>query len=288
MSKISDAVLDRELRKIFSQKGFDMDSETFKTLRTRLCKSLGLQEFPSEQKATLKDMIRRILNEKEEEQEEKDFSPKKRQLKDKAVLKIHEYEDKDEEEEGSNDEVSDEEEEEIFKRKEKKKAFKQKEEKNRAPESSFLPYSSDVKSLLDLGTAMRMGPNLHRGLKSMDNFERMEMLTKRLEMAGASWKGKIPSKADVLKAKQKRQRQEDMDGLDPSVILETTGRRRGAVVSYAHDIDEEEEDKDDEDEDEAVLKKSKKKAKQESGDDDDDDDDNDFDSESSSEDEFND
>jgi hypothetical protein len=221
------------------------------------------------------------LNEKEEEQE-KDFSPKKRQLKGKAIRKV-----KESEEEGSSDEVS--EEEEIPNQKKQKGAPKPKEEKKKATESSSLPYNSDVKSLLELGTAMRMGPNLHRGLKSMNNSERMKVLTERLELAGASWKGRIPSKTDVLTAKQKRQRQDDLDGLDPSVILETTGRWRGrAVVSYADDNDEEDEDE----EGDTELKKTKKKAKLDScGDDDDDvddddDDDGDFDEESSSEEEF--
>jgi hypothetical protein len=294
MSTINDAVLNRELRKIFSQKGFDINSETVKTIRAKLCKSLGLQKFPSEQKATLNELIKRILNEKEEQEDEKDSSPKKRHLKGKAIRKVQESEDEEEEDEGSNNEVSEEEEEEIFKQKKKKKiAFRPKEEKKMAPESSSLPYSADVKSLLELGTAMRMGPNLHRGLKSMDNSERMEVLTERLKMAGASWKGKIPSKTDVLRAKQKRQRQDDLDGLDPSVILETTGHRRGravvSYVSYADDKEEEEEDKEEEEEEEeeeeVELKKTKKKSKKK-GSDDDDDDDRDFDGESSSENEF--
>jgi len=88
-----------------------------------------------------------------------------------------------------------------------------------------------VKMLLELGKALHVGPTLYKGLKDMDNKnddERVEVLTEQLMLAGAvPWKGKIPTSNDILKAKIKRQREDDLGGIDTSFIIDDHGKDEG-------------------------------------------------------------
>ena len=123
-------------------------------------------------------------------------------------------------------------------------------------------YGANVHRLLDLGQAMRMGPRLHRGLKDMENPERIAVLTARLREAGATWKGKVPSPSDISKAKAERQKQDDLDGIDTSCIIEGgRSRRRGrACVNYAVDDDNDDEEVEEMDTNESS--RSRKKSRE--------------------------
>lgn len=303
---ISDDILMRELRAIFSKKGFDMNSETPKTIRARLCKSLGLETFPAEKNATLKQYMVRLVNESDEgdcaegdDEEEVTKSKKKRksleQKRKNSVAKRKATQNKKHREsEGGKGESDDEDL--IRPTKKKQKSSKHKGKKPVADEKS-VEYNQSVKSLIALGTAMRMGPSLHRGLKEMNsNSERIDALTERLRGAGASWKGKIPSKADISSAKQTRQRMDDLDGIDTSLILDSSSSGRPsrrcnrAPVNYYADMadgtdgeEEEMEEKEPTEEQSGPDNKVKKTQRKLSSSSSENDEDDDFDSESSEE-----
>jgi hypothetical protein len=133
--------------------------------------------------------------------------------------------------------------------------------KKAAPKTSSSSYSSGVQRLLSLGQAMRLGPRLHRGLKDMTSEEeRLEALTERLQEAGASWKGNLPTPQDIAKATAAKKRKDDLDGLDTSLIVEGGRRRRGAV-NYAVDVTNEDDDEEEELQDQEEKKRPRKKAK---------------------------
>ena len=88
-----------------------------------------------------------------------------------------------------------------------------------------------------------------KGLKDMDDDdERIEALTERLQDAGATWKGKYPTKHDISKAKAEKRKKDDLDGIDTSLIIDDdaggrggrrAGRRSwGAAVNYAEKYDQ--------------------------------------------------
>ncbi|CAJ1915300.1 unnamed protein product [Cylindrotheca closterium] len=154
---------------------------------------------------------------------------------------------------------------------------------------AYASYGTKVQSLLKLGQAMRFGPRLHAGLKDMqDDDERIEALTKRLQDAGATWKGIVPSTQDIQAAKAEKKRKDDLDGLDTSLIIqEGRGRRNRGSVNYAlpsaleDDEDADEKIEEEEEEVKRPTKKRKSPKKKQDDDDDDDDDDGDFQGDSS-------
>ena len=300
---VSNAKMERELRVIFSAPDFDVAGETTKSIRHKLCQALGLDEFPSEKKAVLMELMKRLVNEKQDDDDEEEEEKKEEEDED------------DEDDEVSDDEASPKKRKtspktnEPNKKKQKKAAPKS---NNTNSSSTTATYNSQVKILLELGTAMRLGPRLYKGLKEMDSDqERITCLTERLQEAGASWKGQLPSKHDIQSAKQERQRLDDLDGIDTSLILDDNdnagSRRRGrrgrgtTAVSYVEKDVVDEEDEEEEkvkatnEEAEAEEKKPPKKnntpASDGDGNDDDgndiddDDDDDDFDGPSSDEEE---
>mmetsp|Transcript_19578 Transcript_19578/g.29035 ORF Transcript_19578/g.29035 Transcript_19578/m.29035 type:complete len:268 (-) Transcript_19578:273-1076(-) len=220
MTPLSTSVLERELRSIFTSPKFDLETETVKTIRKKITKRLDLDEFPADSKQTLKKLVQRFIQEHEEannddstsksENEEKDLKPKQSPKKTKP--------------------------------KKKKTRTKKTAPTKQSSSASSLSYDSSVHALLDFGKAMGMGPNLYRGLKTMSNDEeRAAALTDRLKEAGASWRGSLPSSKDIAKAKAEKQRKNDLDGLDTSLILETSRRRKRAVVNYSTNYGDDEE-----------------------------------------------
>mmetsp|Transcript_9066 Transcript_9066/g.10472 ORF Transcript_9066/g.10472 Transcript_9066/m.10472 type:complete len:284 (-) Transcript_9066:298-1149(-) len=276
-------VFEKELRVIFFQKGFNIQTETTKTIRKSLFDRLGMQSIPSELKGVFKDLIVQLVNEQQ-------------QMRDK-------------EEDGESSEQSeissehDDSDSSAFSEKltNRKQAKKNHQKTFKRKRNSSLPASNvarsdenrDLKILYDLGKAMRVGPTLYRGLKDLSSdLERTETLTIRLKKAGASWKGRLPCTKDVENARKKRSRMDDMDGLDTSLILdnvESSGRKRRSrskIVNYS--LDDEELDEhddcvgDDQNQDSSGKQIESKNEKSAS----DSDDDVEFDDEDSSEDEF--
>ena len=131
-------------------------------------------------------------------------------------------------------------------------------------------YGDDVTSLLDMGKALRMGPRLYQGLKGMnDDNERIAALIGRLKDAGAKWKAKLPTQQDIAHAKKEKAKQDDLEGLDTSLIIESGSRRRGsrprrAPINYNVDQDDSEQ-KGDSGDDSEKEKGPKKKARTSKG-----------------------
>eukprot|EP00980_Cylindrotheca_fusiformis_P018795 scaffold6265_cov193-Cylindrotheca_fusiformis.AAC.15 len=285
-TSLTPSFLEQEIRNIFSSPSFDLEKETQKSIRKQVTKRLQLDEFPSDQKALFKELVTRLVQEKEKEQnrasslqdsddENEDPVPSKKSLTKKKLVN----------KKSTNSSSK-------TKNNSPSSSTSDSPTKKKASSSSPSSYSSDVHKLISLGQAMRLGPRLHMGLKDMaSNEERVEALTERLQEAGASWKGKIPTPHDISKAKAERQRQDDLDGLDTSLIVEEgRGRRRRGAVNYAVDIanDEEEEEEEAEEAAEPPRKKAKSpKSNEDNEEEDDDDDESDFEGdESESEAEF--
>jgi hypothetical protein len=223
--------LEEEVRAIFAAPTFDLQKETQKTIREQVTKRLGLPKFPSDQRETLKQIVTRLIQEEQQPQQQSSSS---------------------------------EEEDEPKPKKKKSQPTKGKKPKTPTSSTSSSSYSSSVQSLLQLGQAMRLGPRLHMGLKDLTNDqERIAVLTERLKEAGASWKGKLPTQQDIAKAKAEKQRKDDLDGIDTSLILGGRGRRRrrGRSVNYAVDVEEEEEEGEEEEEKREVEDAPQKKPK---------------------------
>lgn len=263
MSTLSDSKLEKGIRAILSSPSFDLNSETFKTIRAKLCKRLRLDRLPANKKGTFKDILTRIINEEEEESEDDseigESSEEEKEVKPKAAST-------------------------------KGKTKKKQTTKRKSSKPAASSYSSNVNSLLDLGKAMRMGPSLYKGLKEMDDEEQISTITERLLASGASWTGKIPTSKDVQKAKAKRQREDDLDGMDTSLIIEGGRRRRTGAVNYADNNplhnDDEEDVEFEEDECDRPPKRGKSEKIAASSDEEDNEDDEDFDDDETSEEEF--
>ena len=183
-------MLRKELKAIMAEPDFNLQAETQKTLREKLCQRLDMVEFPSSKKAMFKTLVVELIN--------------------------------------AQDEPS-------SKRREKILTSKTKEAAKKSTTAAATSnYSAVVKSLLDLGSAIRMGPRLYQGLKEMkDDEERREALTERLQQAGAKWNGKIPTAKDIAKARAEKQKQDDLEGLDTSLIIQgRRSRRARGNVNY--------------------------------------------------------
>ena len=270
--------LEKELRALLNQPDLDMQVETVKTLRTQVADRMGLPKFPSDQKDVFKNILERVIKEKEKNKKDQnnDDSDKGDDSNDE------EDEDSDHEEGASKPRQQ---------RSSNNKKNKKTTQSSGPSKKSSSSYSENVQKLLDLGNALRVGPTLYKGLKEMDDEEeQIETLTERLRSAGARWKGRFPTVRDVARAKAERQKKDDLDGLDPSLIINDEGRgsrrrSRAKAVNYAVDDDDEEEEEEEEaveqkeeSSDEEINEKPKKRAKtkQASTDDDDSDDDDDF------------
>lgn len=274
----SPSSIEREIRAIFSSPSFNLENETQKSIRKKVTKRLKLGEFPSDQKSLFKELVTRIVQEQEEEEDDES----------NGNNSLHDSDDENE------DPIPTSKPKKLRKAKvansgKVKKAAQKKStsttKSDAAPKrSSSSSCGSGVQRLLSLGQAMRLGPRLHRGLKDMSSDkERLEALTNRLQEAGASWKGDLPTPRDVANAKAEKQRKDDLDGLDTSVIVEGGRRRRGAV-NYAVDVANDE-DNEEQDEEERPRKKAKSPKTEDSSGTDEDSDDGDFGSDASEDDE---
>jgi hypothetical protein len=253
-SPLSPSFLEREIRAIFSSSSFLLENETQKSIRKQVMKRLHLDEFPSDQKDLFKQLVTRIVQEQEEEEEEEETNDKE---------SLQDSEDENEDPAPSSKPKKLQKQQKTNKTKKKKKtstSVTTTTKKTAAPKNASSSYSSGVQRLLSLGQAMRLGPRLHHGLKDMTSEEeRLEALTERLQEAGASWKGDLPTPQDIAKAMAEKKRKDDLDGLDTSLIVEG-GRRRRGTVNYAVDVTNEDDDEE-ELQDQEEKKRPRKKAK---------------------------
>ena len=111
--------------------------------------------------------------------------------------------------------------------------------------------SPTLSALYLLCSAMSAGPTMFKGLKDLESdSDRCDELASRLRSKGATFKGNKPSQHDISKAKEKTLKKKMLEGLDTSLILDSSsgrGGRGGRVsrkppVSYAESGSSEEDD----------------------------------------------
>ena len=256
---LTNAVMERELRRMLHK--FDAQNETMRSVRERLVERLGLASFPADKKAAFKQIMTRLIKEQEEEEENNKNDDDDDDIDDEENDDNDEQDSEDDDNDNddksslaeSNDNEDDEQPKKATKKRKSRPAKKPTKKKKAAAAAASTAYSKAVNSLLELGKAIRVGPSLYRGLKQLDDEdEQIDVLTERLQAAGASWKGRLPGPRDIAQAKAAKQRQDDLDGIDTSLILdEGRGGRRRARVSYVQkeqplDGDEEEEEEEEE------------------------------------------
>jgi len=126
---------------------------------------------------------------------------------------------------------------------------KQKPQKENAEEDPRL------RRLKELARAMRLGPNVYRGLQNMEADDKVETLRTRLNAKlrdkGANQVHDLPTSRDIADAKARRQRDDDLDGVDTSNILSGSKRQRGGggggrgrVVVDENQVEKQESDND--------------------------------------------
>ena len=161
-SKLSEKSLEKAIRGIIGEDGFDLEAESQKSIRRKLAERLGLDEFPASKKGLVKDLVVRIVNEEEEDEEE-----------DVGSNGDEEDDDADDDDDAVLEDSEEESEEEKPRPKRKSKAKPAKKTKKAAPKkraksspkasSATSSYGPNVKCLLELGSAMRLGPRLYKG-----------------------------------------------------------------------------------------------------------------------------
>ena len=160
-SKLSEKSLEKAIRGIIGEDGFDLEAESQKSIRRKLAERLGLDEFPASKKGLVKDLVVRIVNEEEEEDEED------------AGSNGDEDDDGDDDDDVALEDSEEESEEEKPRprrkikakpaKKAKKAAPKKRAKSSPKPSSATSSYGPNVKCLLELGSAMRLGPRLYKG-----------------------------------------------------------------------------------------------------------------------------
>ncbi|KAG5192327.1 hypothetical protein JKP88DRAFT_266214, partial [Tribonema minus] len=95
-------------------------------------------------------------------------------------------------------------------------------------------YDQALVALRAMGRAMGMGPSLYKGLKEESKRVQVTMLFRRLKDGGARFKGDVPTQTEISRAQREREKRQDMDGIDTSLIIESgTRQRRGAARAAA-------------------------------------------------------
>mmetsp|Transcript_19675 Transcript_19675/g.60632 ORF Transcript_19675/g.60632 Transcript_19675/m.60632 type:complete len:199 (+) Transcript_19675:365-961(+) len=86
------------------------------------------------------------------------------------------------------------------------------------------PEDRRLAALKKLGTAVRFGPSLVRGLKDLTNDERVREMKKRFEAKGIEFHGAAPTAEEIKSHRARKQMEIDADGMDESNII--SGKRR--------------------------------------------------------------
>lgn len=115
-----------------------------------------------------------------------------------------------------------------------KVAKRAKEAKAAAPKVAA-EESWQMKQVKAFASAARLGPTFFKGTKEMSEAEKLATLLQRIREKGISVSGKggVPSARDIAQAKRKREREDDLDGIDTSLIIDHVRRRRPAALASA-------------------------------------------------------
>ena len=87
-------------------------------------------------------------------------------------------------------------------------------------------------------------PNVYRGIPEMSTETAVETLAARLREHGCTFKGAAPTQAEIKEAERQRNLARELEGIDTSNIIRTSGRprrrRAGAASAHVEDDDDEE------------------------------------------------
>jgi hypothetical protein len=135
--------------------------------------------------------------------------------------------------------------------------------KKRRPVAAVAPKPVDtarIVAMKAMASAVSLGPSFHKGLAAIEDAdERADEMASRLRAKGLSIAGDTPSKQEISAARQAKEKERDLDGMDASLILDGGGRggrsRRGSseaggratAPQPAAGSEDDEDDEDDED-----------------------------------------
>ncbi|TMW60693.1 hypothetical protein Poli38472_000735 [Pythium oligandrum] len=270
MATITEDVLRKELRGILP--GMDPTSVTVLILREKLASRLGVSgaELKDQWGKTIKKLIPEVMqvmrddsdkeNEAASESEEEEV---KRPRKGISTIKKRgrnaiQDSDESEESEGSDEsdndrgsEESGDSDNEVPARKRQRAAPKAKPKATPKPKpAASKPVKGSVgfESLKELArVAGLLAPNVYKLLKGAKNEQEQEQILRdRLDNAGVRFSGTYPSRHDIAEAKKKREKAQELDGIDTSLIIDAPRSRRATPlrpdIRYGNDRDEEEDD----------------------------------------------
>ena len=85
-------------------------------------------------------------------------------------------------------------------------------------------------SLFALGRVVKFGPSLYKGLKDLaDDDARVAEMKARFDAKGVHFHGEAPTAKELKVWRAKKERQEDLEGIDQSLII--TGKRSRAAAA---------------------------------------------------------
>ena len=91
-----------------------------------------------------------------------------------------------------------------------------------------------IVALTALGRAVKFGPRLFKGLKDMaDDDARAAAMKARFEDKGVEFAGAAPTAKEIKTHRARKEREEDLAGIDQSLIIEGKRPRRAAAPAPA-------------------------------------------------------
>eukprot|EP00612_Vaucheria_litorea_P002400 CAMPEP_0171457120 /NCGR_PEP_ID=MMETSP0945-20130129/3327_1 /TAXON_ID=109269 /ORGANISM="Vaucheria litorea, Strain CCMP2940" /LENGTH=71 /DNA_ID=CAMNT_0011982667 /DNA_START=279 /DNA_END=491 /DNA_ORIENTATION=- len=71
-----------------------------------------------------------------------------------------------------------------------------------------------------MARAMNTGPTIYKGLKEMDQKDRIDELRQRLLDKGAIFSNFVPTASEIKSAARKKEKMMELDGIDPKLIID--------------------------------------------------------------------
>jgi len=99
------------------------------------------------------------------------------------------------------------------------------------------PRSAANKAFRRFIKAARVSPRIFKGLSELGDSAQTEALRNRLSEKGFKFEGKYPNKTELAEARRKKEKEDDLDGIDTSAILSPSrkrGQRQEAAHKYEH------------------------------------------------------
>jgi len=112
------------------------------------------------------------------------------------------------------------------------------------------PPSAAKKAFRSFIRAARVSPSIFKGLSELGDSAQIEALRDRLSQKGFKFKGKYPNITEIKEAQQKKEQDDNLDGIDTSAILSPSRKRGGREASHKYERKSSAKGREDEDESE--------------------------------------